>query len=73
MNYSVILTYLLIALFAVYIIYCVMRMRAAPAMQRELKAVGEENTAAIRENSQLLRELVALNRQILDRKNQANG
>jgi hypothetical protein len=45
-------------------------MLKAPAMQKEMKAVGQDNTDAVRENSALLKELIGVNRQILERLNE---
>jgi hypothetical protein len=49
------------------------RMLKAPAAQREGKALVNENTQATRENNALLKELIAVNRQLLDKQNQGNS
>ncbi|UVC11405.1 hypothetical protein IHQ71_12995 [Rhizobium sp. TH2] len=63
----------LIAIVGTYLVLCIMRLRSVPRQQAEMKQIGDENTRAVRENSDLLRELIALNRQILERQNQANS
>jgi len=58
----------LIGLAAVYLFVCILRMRSAPKQQAEMQRMADENTAAIRENTELLRELVAINRTLLEQK-----
>jgi predicted membrane protein len=57
--------------FTVYLAFCIYRMLKAPQVQREGKALVNDNTHATRENSALLRELIAVNRQILEKLDEA--
>jgi threonine/homoserine/homoserine lactone efflux protein len=64
---------LMAILCSAYLIYCFIKAFRAPAAQREGKALVIANTEATRENNELLRELIALNRQLLEKQNQANS
>ena len=72
-NYLAIFFGSLAVLAAVYLVFCFFRMLQAPAIRRDAKAILNDNTQAMHENSVLLKELIAVNRQLLDKQNQGNS
>ena len=50
-----------------YLIVCIQRMRSAPNALAAMKELYGTNTQAVRENSELLRELIACNKKILEK------
>ncbi len=73
LNYVDMLFAAFAAMGIVFLAFCFFRMIRAPEAQREGKALVNENTLATRENSALLKELIAVNRQLLEKQNQANS
>jgi hypothetical protein len=61
----------MLVLFSVYMVVVLVRMFRAPA--RDMMSVGKENTEAVRENSALLRELIAVNKQLLEKKSETES
>ncbi|CAN7317550.1 hypothetical protein [Rhizobium sp. LjRoot254] len=55
-----------------YLIVCIQRMRSAPKALAAMKELYDTNTQAVRENSELLRELTALNKKILEKQNRSD-
>lgn len=70
MNFTPIIACALAGAVIFYLVFCIFRMLKAPAMQEEMKAIGQDNTDAVRENNALLRELIGVNKQILERLNE---
>lgn len=70
MNFTPIFACALAGAVIFYLAFCIFRMLKAPAMQEEMKAIGQDNTDAVRENNALLRELIGVNKQILKRLNE---
>lgn len=70
MNFTPIFACALAGAVIFYLVFCIFRMVKAPAMQEEMKAIGQDNTDAVRENNALLRELIGVNKQILERLNE---
>lgn len=63
-----------LALLVVYFVFYALRMRSAPKKpQAALKDVSNANTEALRENSELLRELIAINRKLLEKQEQRDA
>lgn len=57
-----------LVLLLLYMAFYVWRARRAPKGRAESEAAIAANTEAVRENSELLRELIAINRKLLDTK-----
>lgn len=62
-----------LALLAVYFVFYFRRMRSGPKVQAGLNKLNEAHTEALRENSELLRELIALNRKLLEKQEQRDA
>jgi hypothetical protein len=56
-----------LALLVVYVFFQIRRTRSAPKAQELARELRDANTEALRENSELLRELIAINRKLLER------
>jgi hypothetical protein len=57
-----------LVLLMLYMAFYVWRARRMPKTRAGSQTSIDDNTAAIRENSELLRELIAINRKLLDSK-----
>jgi hypothetical protein len=56
-----------LALLVLYVLFFAWRARSKPKMQAPLTAHGDTLAEALRENSELLRELIAINRKLLEK------
>lgn len=56
-----------LALLVVYVLFLIRRARSAPKIQAASNALTDAHIEALRENSELLRELIAVNRELLER------
>ena len=56
-----------LALLVAYVVFQTRRARSAPKARGTAKELGDANTEALRENSELLRELIAVNRKLLEK------
>jgi hypothetical protein len=56
-----------------YFIKLLRQMKNPSSFQSEIIRATQENTGVVRENSHLLRELISLNRQLLEKQNQADS
>jgi len=56
-----------LALLVIYVLFFVWRARAKPKTQAPATTPGDAHTEALRENSELLRELIAINRKLLEK------
>ena len=55
-------------LLLLYVAFFIWRKRTASNAQAPAKDISDAHTEALRENSDLLRELIAINRQLLEQK-----
>ncbi|MDO6963100.1 hypothetical protein [Rhizobium alvei] len=55
----------LLCVFLVYLLVVLYRMFRSPS--RDMMTIGRENTDVIRENNELLRELIAINKALLEK------
>ena len=56
-----------LALLVVYAVFLIRRRRLAPKAPASFNSPGDAHLEALRENSDLLRELIAINRKLLER------
>ena len=56
-----------LALLVLYVLFFVRRARSKPKAQAPASTASDAHTEALRENSELLRELIAINRKLLDK------
>jgi hypothetical protein len=54
-------------LLIIYVIFQIRRTRSAPRAQRHAEKLRDAHIDALRENSELLRELIAINRKLLEK------
>ena len=62
-----------LALLVIYVFFQIRRTRSTPKQQEPLKELREANTEALRENSELLRELIAINRKLLEKQDRQDA
>ena len=61
-----------LALLMAYVGLHIWRRRSAPKQQASITGIGNVHIEALRENSELLRELIAVNRKLLEKQEQRN-
>lgn len=62
-----------LALLVVYVVFFIWRARSRPKAQDSAAEADEAHIAALRENSELLRELIAVNRGLLEKKDRQDA
>ena len=56
-----------LVLLIIYVIFQIRRTRSAPKAQKHAERLRDAQIEALRENSELLRELIAINRKLLEK------
>lgn len=56
-----------LALLVLYVLFFIWRARSKPKAQARATDIRDAHTEALRENSELLRELIAINRKLLEK------
>lgn len=62
-----------LALLVIYVIFQIRRTRAAPKAGEAPHELRDAHMQALRENSELLRELIAINRKLLEKQELQDG